>query len=444
MATIRDGAPERLSRMIQLPTVSAELEQRGMAPFQAFEALIAQEYPLVHEHLTREHITDLGLVFHWRSSSDADPLVLMAHYDVVPVDENDAWTYPPFEGVIADGHVYGRGVLDDKGALLVILEAVENLLTDGFTPARDVYLSFGGNEESHGAAAAEIARVFQERGIMPWLVLDEGGAIVEAPLPAVQGAVAMVGVGEKGLLSITLTAVSDGGHSSFPPPLTTVGRVSRAITKLTPGTFRPRTPQAITRLLGILSQRATPAAKFGYGVLSRVPWITGRLFAKLGGEPAALVRTTVAPTMLTGGTADNVVPSRAVATVNFRIAIGETVESTVERVRKRINDPEVRIDVLNGSNPTAESETTNAQFAHLAECIGVSHPDALVAPYVVMAATDARWFQKFAPAVYRFAPFRMSSAQRAAIHGVDERIAISELTAGEVFYRTLLERLPAR
>src|SRR6218665_2476765 len=171
--------------MIQLPTVSAELDERGSTPFEEFVSLIAEQYPLVHEHLSLQRPTDLGLLFHLRGPGDGDPLVLMAHYDVVPVDESDDWTHPPFDGVIADGIVYGRGALDDKGPLIVVIEAVENLLASGFAPARDVYLSFGGNEETYGAAAEQIARVLRERGIVPWLVVDEGGAVVDAPLPFV-------------------------------------------------------------------------------------------------------------------------------------------------------------------------------------------------------------------------------------------------------------------
>ena len=182
--------------MIQLPTVSADLDSRGRKPFEDFVALIAEQYPLVHANLAFERHTEFGLLFHWcgrRTASDG-PLVLMAHYDVVPVDESDDWTYPPFEGRIADGSVYGRGALDDKGPLIVILEAVENLLESGFVPARDVYLSLGGNEETYGSAAQAIAESFQTKGIVPWLVLDEGGAVVDSPLPFVPGRAAMVGV----------------------------------------------------------------------------------------------------------------------------------------------------------------------------------------------------------------------------------------------------------
>lgn len=441
---VRPGTAERLSRMIQLPTVSAELDRRGLADFDAFIDLIAELYPLTAATLKHEKLHDLGHLYRWHGTdSTAQPVVLMAHYDVVPVDETDDWTYPPFAGQIANGNVYGRGALDDKGPLLVILEAVENLLAAGFTPARDVYLSFGGNEESFGSAAVAIAEELQRRKIVPWLVIDEGGAVVTDPLPIVKGQSAMIGVGEKGLVTVTLTARAEGGHASFPPRLTAVGRVSRAVNRLTPSTFPARAPRAISRMLSTFANRVSGPPAFALKTLAALPPVTARVFARLGGEPAAMVRTTIAPTMLSGGTADNVLPSQATATVNLRIALGESVDSTVARLRKRINDPLIAISVVSGSEPSPESSATNEQFAAIAAAVGISHPEAIAVPYIVFAATDSRHFHTFSPATYRFAPLLMSSAQRATIHGVDEFVEIAELERGEQFHRALITSLPA-
>ncbi|UPL18693.1 M20/M25/M40 family metallo-hydrolase [Microbacterium aurugineum] len=442
-STVRPGIAERLSQMIRIPTVSAELDERGPAPFEEFVALIAELYPLTHQDLRLERHTDFGLLFHWAGNGAAgrDPLVLMAHYDVVPVDESDAWTYPPFAGTIADGSVYGRGALDDKGPLLVVLEAVENMLADGFVPSRDVYLSFGGNEETYGKAAEEIARVLRARGVMPWLVLDEGGAVVDAPLPFVPGRAAMIGVGEKGVMTLRLTARGEGGHASAPPSLTAVRRVARAVDRLGPTTFRPRASKAILRMLSQLATRTPGPARHLLRFLGSMPLVTARVFAALGGEPAALVRTTVAPTMQSGGTAANVLPSQASATLNLRIALGETTQQTVFRVRRRIRDPLVSVEVVEAGEPSPESPTDNAQFALLAAALDVSHPGVPAVPYVMMAATDSRHFHRFSPAVYRFAPLDMSNAQRASIHGVDESVEIVALERGERFHRALLERL---
>jgi carboxypeptidase PM20D1 len=439
---VRADVGDRLARMIRLPTVSAELEARGSKPFEDFVALLAELYPLVHGRLPRERITDHGLLFRWAGrSASASPVVLMAHYDVVPVDESDDWTHPPFDGVVEHGWVHGRGALDDKGPLLVILEAVENLLEAGFTPARDVYLSFGGNEETYGAAARTIATTLHDRGIVPWLVIDEGGAVVDAPLPFARGDAAMVGVGEKGVATLRLTARGDGGHASAPPRRTAVGRVARAVDRLAPSTFPARTPRAITRMLSLFADRAAGSGQLLLRTLATFPWLTARAFATMGGEPAALVRTTVAATMQQGGTAANVLPSQASATLNVRIALGETVAGTVRRITRRIADPLVTVTVVESSEPSPESATDNAQFALIDAAVRASYPDAATVPYVMMAATDSRHLHRFSPAVYRFAPLRMSGAQRASIHGVDERVEIASLERGEVFWRSLLQGL---
>lgn len=438
----RPGIGDRLSRMIRLPTVSAELEARGSEPFEDFVALLAELYPRVHERLSLERITEFGLLFRWAGvAAAASPVVLMAHYDVVPVDESDDWTHPPFEGRVEDGWVYGRGALDDKGPLLVVLEAVENLVQADFTPARDVYLSFGGNEETYGAAARTIASTLRDRGVVPWLVLDEGGAVVDAPLPFAVGDAAMVGVGEKGVATLRLTVRGEGGHASAPPRITAIGRIARALDRLTPTTFRARTPAAITRMLSLFANRAGGSAQLILRTLATFPWLTARVFATLGGEPAALVRTTVAATMQQGGTAANVLPSQASAVLNLRIALGESVAGAVRRVERRIADPRVEVTLLESSEPSPESPTDNDQFALITAAVKASYPGAATVPYVMMAASDSRHFHRFSPAVYRFAPLRMSNAQRASIHGVDERVEIASLERGEVFWRSLLQGL---
>ncbi|NQX06261.1 M20/M25/M40 family metallo-hydrolase [Rathayibacter sp. VKM Ac-2856] len=437
--TPRPGLPERLARLIRLRTISAELETVD----DALE-LLRELYPLTHARIEPERITARGLLYRWPGrDSAADPLVLMAHLDVVPVEDPDAWTHPPFGGVVVGGAVWGRGALDDKGPLVVVLEAVENLLAAGVVPARDVLLAFGGDEEVRGPAARAIAETLHERGVVPWLVLDEGSAVVEAPLPGVVGPVAMIGVGEKGLLTLRLTARSAGGHASAPPRLTAVGRLARAITRLTPSTFAARLPESFARALVLLADRAPGPRGVLYRLLGARPRLAAPLLAALGGETAALVRTTIAPTMLRAGAADNVLAAEASAVLNLRLAPGETAAGAVERVRRRVRDREVTVEVVLGEDPSPESPSDGAPFAALRAALAVSHPGAAVVPYVITAATDARHLHRVAPAVYRFAPLLMSREQRAGIHGVDEHVDIAALERGEVFHRALISGLDA-
>lgn len=432
----RPDSAQRLSRMIQLETV----ETNGDEPFERFVELLATDYPLVHEHLTLERVTDRGLLYRWAGQSAERPVVLMAHYDVVPV-EAGTWTVAPFAGAIADGAVWGRGTLDDKGPLLVVIEAVENLLAEGFVPAQDVYLSFGGNEETYGSAAVAIAALLRERGVMPWLVLDEGGAVVDAPLSFVPVQSAMVGVGEKGVVTVRLRVAGTGGHASAPPRGSTAGRLARALRRLERSPFRARMPRPFRQMLAAFEPHVSARHRLPLIALRLLHGPAARILASRGGEPAALMRTTIAPTMLAGGTAANVLPSELSATLNIRVAQGETTETVLATLRRAIADDGVVVELEEGSDPSPLSATDNAQFGLIRSAVDATYPGTVTAPYVMMAATDSRHFHRYAPAVYRFSPLAMTAAQRASIHGADEFVTIDSLERGERFFRVLLTSL---
>ncbi len=442
----RPGIGERLAALIRVPTVSAERPETGDGPFEDLIALLADLYPLLHEHLACERIGGLGLVHTWAGQdAEADPVVLMAHYDVVPVAGQQAeWSVPPFEGRITDGIVWGRGALDDKGALCSLFEAVENLLAEGWTPPRTVLLCIGPDEEMHGAGARLIAETLRGRGVRPWLVLDEGGAITEIPFPGVSGAFAMVGLAEKGVMSVELSAEGTGGHASAPTGLTAVGRVARAVARLNRNPFDIRMPRTVVSLLAALAEHAEPAYARAWRLAASAPWLAARLLAAAGGaDGAALVRTSLAPTMLAGGSSSNVLPSSASAMLNIRVNVGETTAGVVARLRRVIADPKVSVRVVESDEPTPESPSEDARFDLIAASVDAGYPGVATIPYLTTAATDGRHWHRFAPAVYRFAPLYIPDAERAGIHGRDERVAIDSLVRGERCYRALLKGLPA-
>ena len=441
----RPGIAERLAAMIRIPTISAEPQEGGDGPFDGFVQLLAELYPLLHEHLPCERIGEFGLVYSWQPAGDgdADPVVLMAHYDVVPVaGQESSWEVPPFEGRIVDGEVWGRGALDDKGALCVLLDAVENLLADGWAPPRPVLLCLGPDEEVHGSTGRLIATELHARGITPWLVLDEGGAIVDIPFPGVDGLFAMVGVAEKGVMSVELSTVGEGGHASAPDGLTAVGRLARAVSRLNRNPFDVQLPRTVSAMLAALAGHARPRPARLYRLAAKVPWLTARLLLVGGSDGAALVRTSLAPTMLSGGSSANVLPSSATAMLNIRVTVGETTDSVLARLRQVVADPEVTVRMVEGDEPTPESSPDNAQFALIRAAVTSGYPGVATVPYLTTAATDGRHWHRFSPAVYRFAPLRMDGGLRAGVHGSDERVAIDSLVRGERFYRALLKGLP--
>ena len=429
--------------MIGLRTVSADLAQTGAEPFRAFHALLAQLYPLVHEHLEREVVDDLGLLFRWRGRNEAAPVILMGHYDTVPVDPGDAWSHEPFGGDVVDGSVWGRGSLDDKGPLCVLFEAIENLLAGGFAPERDVYVVSAGDEEVAGSAAKSIVAVLRARGVTPWLVLDEGGAVIDGVLPTVEIPSAMVGVGEKGNLSVRVTASGDVGHASSPSAtLSAIDRIARAVTRVRRIPFPTRLNAPTRTMFTFYRARATGVGKVLTTVLPALGPVSARALALLGGELAATVRTTVVTTMLEAGTAENMLAPRASATLNLGIALGETVEETLDRLRRGLRDPELTYEVLGSREPSPASRTDNAQWRLIADAVEVAYPGALTVPYVSLGGTDSRHFHPYTPdATYRFAPLYMSASQREGVHGVDEHVTIDALVRGERFYRALVRTL---
>lgn len=450
-AAVRPEIEQRLARLIRERSVSAEVKENGPA---AFEALLEELYPLVHAKLETEKIGELGLLYHWpardlhrdaahpRRPTEA-PAVLMAHFDTVPIDPDDSWAHDPFGGEIVDGHVWGRGAIDDKGALCVVLEAVENLLAAGYEPARDVYLSFGGDEETFGTAAEQITDELESRGIRPWIVLDEGGAIVDGVLPTVNVPSAVVGVGEKGTLSVLLHTTAEAGHSSVPSrQLSATARIARAVTRVSRNPFPKRLNDTSREMFDRYATRATGIGKVLTTVVPKIGPISARLLAQLGGEPAAMVQTTVTTTRLDAGTADNVLPSQASATLNLRIALGETVASTLARLKRAIRDPKIEFTVISSSEPSPASRTDIPQWRLIEDAVEAAYPGTLTVPYVMLGASDSRHFHPRTPdATYRLAPLHMSAAIRAGLHGVDERVSVDALRRGEVFYRRLIESL---
>ncbi|WP_404320397.1 M20/M25/M40 family metallo-hydrolase [Arthrobacter luteolus] len=437
-----EAAAPRLARLITCRTVSSRSpEEVDDAEFARFRAELAALYPGVHNSLTVEEVGG-GLLFHWAGRNPGlEPVVLMAHYDVVPVEDEATWDYPPFAGVVAGGYVHGRGTLDDKGSLAAVMEAVETLLAEGFVPERSVCLSFGDNEETAGETAAKAAALLETRGIRPWLVLDEGGAVAAQAFPFVKSPVAVVGVSEKGILDVELSAEDPGGHASTPSRMGATARVARAVVRLDrrpfPAALHPVTIEMLNRL----------AAGAGFParlVFSRAGTLRGpltRIFGALGGEPNALTRTTVAVTQLQGSKASNVLATRASANANVRIAPGESIETALERLRRTVRDRKITLRVVEGTEPSPVSPTSNAQFAALERTIREVFPDAIPAPYIMLGGTDSRRFTGISGAVYRFAPFRMDRAARASIHADNEKLSIQALGEGITFYRRLLQNL---
>ena len=440
----RAGIEGRLANLIRIPTVSAERRERDAA-FADLPDELERLYPEVHARLERERVGEGGLLFRWRGTDAAAPLVLMAHWDVVPAPDHwqqTGWQHDPFAGDVVDDAgerwVVGRGTLDDKGPLVVLLDAVENLLEAGFEPAHDIWIALGGDEEVMGGDARAMSDLLRDRiPGEPWLVLDEGGAVTDAPLPFVEGRCAMIGLAEKGVLTLRLEARGSGGHASAPSGDAPIPRLVRALDRIERNPMPPRLTRAVHAMLDAFAPLSPGLAGRLLGTAGRVGPVTASALAAAGGEPAALVRTTVAATGLRAGSADNVLATEASATLNCRILPGETTDTVVQRIRRRVRDERITITVVEGHDPSSESPTDD-RFDALAAALADSWPDATAVPYLMMAASDSRHFHTWCSHVYRFAPLEMDAEQRASIHGENERVRVDSLLRGERFHRALI------
>ncbi|HEY8589788.1 MAG TPA: M20/M25/M40 family metallo-hydrolase [Naasia sp.] len=437
---------ERFRALLRVPTVShAEPEDTDWAAFEGFTALLPRLYPRLHAALSREVVAGHSLLYRWPGRGGDRPTVLMAHYDVVPASD-DGWRHPPFAasldaGPLADAVLHGRGTIDDKGALAAVLEAVEDLVTEGFTPESDVYLSFGADEEVAGTGAAEIVALLDSRRVRPALVLDEGGAVVEpGVVRGVDRPLAVVGVTEKGITTLQLVVDEQGGHASTPPRLPATARLARAITRLTRSPFPARLNPAAAAFVRTLADAATGPQRLLFRHVRWTAPVVARLFAALSDETRAMVRTTAAVTELRGSAGANVLAERATASVNVRVAVGSSVAEAIRHIRRAIRDPGVRIEVLHASEPSPVSPSTGPAWEDLRAAVLAVHPDVLVTPYTMLAASDSRHFSSISSAVYRFSPFEIDAAGRATLHARNESIRVRTWLDGIEIYRQLLRR----
>ncbi|MDO9490323.1 MAG: M20/M25/M40 family metallo-hydrolase, partial [Sphingomonadaceae bacterium] len=349
------------------------------------------------------------------------------------------WTHPPFAGVAADGYVWGRGAWDDKSSVVAILEAVERKLAAGWAPTRTVYLAFGHDEEVGGGGAQAIAALLKSRGIALDLVLDEGSMVLEGVVPGVEPAVALIGIAEKGYASVELVASAEGGHSSMPTADNAIGRLAGAVGRLTADPFPPRLIDAMAGTL----DRTGPAMDLPMRAVLANRWLTEPLVLRtMAGSPsgAASVRTTTALTMFNAGTKANVLPQTARAVVNHRLLPGDTVASVVARDRAVVDDRRVRVSALAGArDPSLVSPAEGPAFAAVERAAMRVFPDAVVAPGLVIAGTDARHYEPVAKAIYRFLPVRTGPEELKRFHGTDERIAVADYARAIAFYEAMLD-----
>jgi len=439
---IPNTAVENFSRAISIPTISHEdPEDFDSGAFYEFNRFMEEAYPLASSQLEVTYINNFSMIYKWQGTDPSlKPVILMGHIDVVPVEDPAKWSVPPFSGIIKDGKVWGRGAIDDKISVIGNMEAVELLLKENYTPQRTLYLCFGHDEEIGGRmGAVAIVDYLSRAGVEAEFVVDEGFAITREMIPGMTRDVALIGTAEKGFLTLELSVSIEGGHSSMPARETAIDVMANAVVKLKNNPF----PSEISQPVQDFMSHAGPEMS---SFISRMAFANPAIFRSLiinnlAKEPSgnALVRTTTSPTIFRAGIKDNIIPHQARATVNFRTLPGTSTQDVKDRVKSIIDDERIVIsEGAFGSEAPGSSSVDSFGYEVLHSSIKEVFPDVIVAPNLVIGATDSRHYYPISDNIYRFVPFYLDKDNISTFHGIDEHLAITDFENAIRFYRQLI------
>ncbi len=432
---------KRLQRLITFKTVS--FRNKALEDDEEFKRFIAELprlYPNVFKTCEFCEMDDRALLFKWKGKSAGEPCVLMAHYDVVPVNEEE-WDKPAFEGIIEDGVLWGRGALDTKVTFNGMLSAAEHLIQKGFTPENDIYFAFSGGEEVNGNGAVNIVDYFEKQGITLALVVDEGGAVVENVFPGVKAPCGLIGIAEKGMMDVRFTAKSTGGHASAPKPESPFVRLSKVCLELESNPFEYHITPPVAEMFDTLGRRSSFIFRLVFSNL----WLFAGLIDKFmcrksGGEINALLRTTVAFTQSEGSAASNVIPPKASLVSNMRLNPEDNMDSALARLKSVADKHNVEVELIHGMNPSRISTTDCEGFGKVKSAVASTWKGSVVSPYLMVQCSDSRHWGRISDKVYRFSAMDLTSEERATIHGNNERIRIDCLNRAVEFYIRLMSK----
>ena len=438
-----DECVAHLSKAITFPTISYSYNSPvDTESFKGYISFVNESYPLINSKLNKEIFNKFSLLYTWKGKDTSlKPFVLMAHMDVVPAGETSSWEKPPFSGENDRTYIWGRGTLDDKSEMISVLEAVEKLLGEGFEPERTLYLAFGHDEEIGGLRGAKtISNTLKERGVEAEFVLDEGMVIMKGLVSMIKKPVALIGTSEKGYMSVNLRVDMDGGNSSMPEKESAIIVLNKAIYNLVNKQMKAKITGPLNDFMRYIGPEMPFYAKAVFANQWIFKWILLDIY-KGNSLGSAFVRTTMAPTIIHSGIKDNIIPSKAEATLNFRLLPGETSADVLDHTEKVVNDKRVKISAIEDvkSDPTPVSPLNVTGFTNIFTVIRQIYPEAAVSPTMVLDASDSRHFYDVSKNIYRFAPIVLNSEDLSRIHGLNERIGIEDFKKGIGFYYQLIK-----
>ena len=436
----KDAAVDALAQLIRCKTISySDHSLEDDAEFEKLIGLLPTLYPNVFKTCSFDRLPDRGLLFKWPGKTAGDPAVMMAHYDVVPVNEEN-WDKPPFDAIIEDGCLWGRGTLDTKGTFNGVLFAADTLIAQGFQPEHDIYFAFSGGEEVNGKGAPNIVDWFEKNGITPAMVIDEGGAVVENVFPGVKQPCGLIGIAEKGMMNAQFRTLSAGGHASAPKPHTPVGILAKACTRVENKPFQAHVTKPVAEMFDTLGRHSTFLYKMIFANMWCFGWVIDLLGKLSGGEMNALVRTTVAFTQMEGSSARNVIPPEARMVANMRLNPADSVASALDYLKKVVDDEAVEITALESFEPSRISRTDCEGWDKVASAVLETWPGCIVSPYLMVQCSDSRHYGRISDKVYRFSAMDLTAAERATIHGNNEKVRLEGICKAVEFCIRLMQK----
>jgi carboxypeptidase PM20D1 len=409
--------------------------------FLGFHRFLKKTYPLAHEKLSLEKVARYSLLYKWEGKNpQLNPIVLMAHQDVVPVEQGteSIWTVDPFAGTVKENFIWGRGTTDDKINLISMMESTEKALRENFQPERTIYFAFGHDEEVGGYGARAIAALLKSRGVKADMVLDEGGIITKDKVPGMSKPVALLGTSEKGFLSLQLVVEKNGGHSSMPEPETAIDILTKAIIKLRANPFEANFSPSTQGFIEQLGPEMSFTNRMAFAnIWLFKPMVVG-IYEK-SGSGNAMIRTTTVPTIINAGVKDNVIPTIAKATINFRLLPGDSSSIVIERVKKIIDDERVKIISAKSfiSEPSEVTPLDSYAYTKTEETIKKSFAGVVTSPFLMIGGTDSRYFGDVSKGIIKFSPM----IDPIGFHGIDERVSLESYKGALWFYELLIKGL---
>ena len=436
----KEASVDALQALVRCKTISYnDKTLEDDAEFAKLISLLPGLYPRVFDVCSVTQLPDRALLLRWPGKNHGDPAVMMAHYDVVPVNEEN-WEKPPFAGIIEDGVLWGRGTLDTKVTFNGIFSAANYLIKQGYQPENDIYFAFSGGEEVNGMGAPNIVQYFIDHEIHPAIVVDEGGAVVENVFPGVKEPCGLIGIAEKGMMNVRYRTRSAGGHASAPKPHTPVGVLAAACKKVEDHPFKAHIDGPAAKMFDTLGRYSSLLYRMIFANMWCFGWVIDLLGKLSGGEMNALVRTTSAFTQMEGSSARNVIPPEASMVANMRLNPSDSVSSAHAYLIKTVNDPSVEITVLESFEPSPVSEVDCPAWDKVASAVANTWRGCIVAPYLMVQCSDSRHYGKISNHVYRFSAMAMTAEERSTIHGNNERIRLESIHKAVEFYIRLMKQ----